>query len=131
METFAVKTSHRAQFLDITGDVQACVRKSGIEHGLCVVFIPHTTAGVTINENADPDVRSDIISHLAKLVPQNSGFDHCEGNSDAHIKASTMGFSQSVIVDGGRLVLGTWQSLYFCEFDGPRSRRVHVRVLQA
>jgi secondary thiamine-phosphate synthase enzyme len=131
LSSFSVKTRQRTEFVDITRDVQACVAKAGVQSGLCWVFVPHTTAGVTINENADPDVCRDITRHLAELVPQRSGFAHAEGNSDAHIKASMMGFSQALIVENGRLHLGTWQGVYFCEFDGPRTRKVHVKTIQA
>jgi secondary thiamine-phosphate synthase enzyme len=114
---------------DITGEIQRCVEQSGIESGMAVVFVPHTTAGVTINENADPDVKRDVLFALARAVP-NTGFHHGEGNSDAHTKALMTGFSQTLIVSGGRLALGKWQSVYFCEFDGPRNRKVHVEIIQ-
>lgn len=123
-----VRTSSRAQLIDITRQVQDLVRCSGVKDGLCTVYVPHTTAGVTINENADPDVVTDIIDTLERLVPRSQSYKHVEGNSDAHVKASMMGFSINVLVEGGRLVLGTWQGIYFCEFDGPRSRQVLVRV---
>jgi secondary thiamine-phosphate synthase enzyme len=128
IHTLNVRTSHRAELLDITGRVQAAVSESGVQSGECIVFVPHTTAGVTINENADPTVQQDVLAHLAKLVPADGGFRHAEGNSDAHIKAGLLGFSTTVLVEGGRLVLGTWQGIYLAEFDGPRSRRVLVKV---
>jgi secondary thiamine-phosphate synthase enzyme len=128
MLNFAVRTKEKAQFVDITDDVTAAVRESGVKDGIATMFVPHTTAGVTINENADPSVVRDILWKLDQLVPEHDGYHHSEGNSDAHIKASMMGFSVQVIVEGGRLALGTWQGIYFCEFDGPRSRKVWVRV---
>jgi len=121
-----VPTRARTQFLDITGIVAAELAKSGVESGTCSVYMPHTTAGLTINENADPDVARDILVGLARLVPEKGDYRHAEGNSDAHIKASLMGFSVMVPVVNGRLALGTWQAIYFCEFDGPRHRHVLV-----
>ncbi len=131
METFTIKTTTRAEFIDITGSVQSAVAASGVQRGICVVHIPHTTAGITINENADPAVKADILDWLEKAVPRRAGYRHSEGNSDAHIKASLMGPSLSLLVEGGRLVLGVWQSVYLCEFDGARSRQVHVSVIPA
>ena len=128
MQTLNVKTSSRVEMVDITSQVTEAIRDEGVEEGLAVVFVPHTTAGVTINENADPDVARDIRSHLDKLVPPNEGYAHAEGNSDAHIKSSLFGPSLVLIVSGGRPVLGTWQAVYFCEGDGPRRRKVHVAV---
>ncbi|HOM72534.1 MAG TPA: secondary thiamine-phosphate synthase enzyme YjbQ [Armatimonadota bacterium] len=130
MISFSVKTNQRAEFVDITGQVQQAVQELGIADGVVTVFVPHTTAGVTINENADPSVVRDILAALNKLVPRDAGYTHTEGNADAHIKASMMGFSVQVIVDDGRLALGTWQGIYFCEFDGPRSRKVWVEANQ-
>jgi secondary thiamine-phosphate synthase enzyme len=127
---FTVRTTKRNEFLDITRDVARAVADSGIAEGLCVIHVPHTTAGVTINENADPDVTRDIDMHLASMVPEHAGFRHSEGNSDSHIKSSLMGPSLTVIIHGGRLVLGTWQGIYFCEFDGPRSRRYAVKCVE-
>ena len=129
MEQIQVKTSRQVEFLDITGRVEAAVKKSGISSGVCIVFVPHTTAGVTINENADPNVIRDIIKELDTIVPLDDNYTHGEGNSAAHIKSSLMGCSQQVMVEEGRLVLGTWQSVFFCEFDGPRSRSVWVKVM--
>jgi len=131
MESFKVKTGRRAEFVDITAQVQGIVRDSGIGEGVCHIYVPHTTAGLTINENADPAVPADIIAHLEKLVPRSGDYRHAEGNSDSHIKASMMGFSETVLVENGALVLGTWQCLYFCEFDGPRNRTVYVQVIAA
>lgn len=115
--------------IDITSIVENIVRESGIKDGVCHVFVPHTTAAVTINENADADVVRDILSTLSKLIPYKDDYKHMEGNSDAHVKASLMGNTSTVIIDEGRLVLGTWQSLFFCEFDGPRKRKVMIKVL--
>jgi len=123
-----VKTSRRTEFVEVTSEVAQIVHGSRIESGTCTVFVPHTTAGVTINENADPSVVRDVLSHLDKLVPRDIGFTHAEGNSDSHIKASMMGASVTIPVEGGRLKLGTWQGIYFCEFDGPRARSVVVTV---
>ncbi len=124
-----VRTNSRSELIDITRQVQSEVTSSGIKNGLCQVFVPHTTAGVTINENADPAVKQDIIRTLDETVPWNNNYLHMEGNSAAHIKASMMGFSISVPVQNSRLVLGTWQCVYFCEFDGPRSRNVIFNVI--
>lgn len=123
-----VHSQSRCQFVDITREVQEVVSDSGISTGICTVFVPHTTAGVTINENADPDVTRDIIDTLGRLIPKDPSYRHSEGNSDAHVKASMMGFSVQVFVEKGKLLLGTWQAIYFCEFDGPRMRNVFVRV---
>jgi secondary thiamine-phosphate synthase enzyme len=128
METMQVVTQQQSQMINMTREIQQIVSASGVINGVCTVFVPHTTAGVTINENADPDVVHDILKTLNKMVPWEDNYRHGEGNSAAHIKASMMGFSQTVLVEGGRLVLGTWQSLYFCEFDGPRQRKVYISV---
>jgi len=125
-----LKTTGRNQFIDITRQVESVVIQSGVKSGICVVYAPHTTAGITINENADPTVRKDIINTLEKLVPWREPFyEHAEGNSAAHVKSSLIGCSQTVIVENGKLLLGTWQGIYFCEFDGPRTRRVFVKVI--
>ena len=129
METFAVKTSRHDELVDITAEVQRIVARSGIESGLCCVYTPHTTAAVTINENADPSVRKDIITGLSHLKLEQVNFTHGEGNSPSHIKSSLVGCSETVIIESGRLQLGTWQGIYFCEFDGPRTRSVHVKIL--
>ena len=126
MQTFSVKTSSRVQMVDITAQVAEAIAKEGIADGLAVVFVPHTTAGITINENADPDVTRDIDAEMTKIVPRDDGYRHVEGNSDAHVKSSLFGPSLVLIVSGGRPVLGTWQAVYFCEGDGPRHRKVHV-----
>jgi secondary thiamine-phosphate synthase enzyme len=128
MKIIAVKTHAREEFLDITRDVRSAVRNSGIENGIALVFVPHTTAGVTINENADPDVKEDILMALKKIVPDSLPWRHAEGNSPAHVKAGLVGSSIQIIVEGGDLQLGTWQGIYFCEFDGPRDRNVFVKV---
>jgi secondary thiamine-phosphate synthase enzyme len=129
MWTFEVQTQRRVSFVDVTRDVAALVRDAG--DGVALVFVPHTTAGVTINEDADPSVRADIEMALERLVPRDLPFTHLEGNSDAHVKASLMGSSVTVPVSGGSLQLGTWQGIYFAEFDGPRRRRVTVSFLPA
>jgi secondary thiamine-phosphate synthase enzyme len=128
MKTIDVNTRTRMEFIDITHDVQDAVRSSGAGSGVCNVFVPHTTAGVTINEHADPSVVEDIISRLDSVVPQNARYRHSEGNSPAHIKASLMGSSAAVFIEDGRLVLGTWQGIFFCEFDGPRRRKYFVKI---
>ncbi len=129
MQTLNVETRSRDQFVEITGRVQEVVADAGVTTGQVIVYVPHTTAGVTINENADPDVQHDMIGQLDQMVPWRQPFyQHGEGNSASHVKASMMGSSVTVLVDAGRLVLGTWQGIYFCEFDGPRHRNVHVRV---
>lgn len=129
MQRFEVTTSQRNQLLDITGRVSRCVQESGIRDGLACVFVPHTTAGVTINENADPDVVSDVLNILSKVSPADPSYRHTEGNSDSHAKSSLVGPSLTVIVENGRLCLGTWQGIYFAEFDGPRNRQCWVKVL--
>jgi secondary thiamine-phosphate synthase enzyme len=116
--------------IDITSRIQSVLDKSGVRDGLCMVYVPHTTAGVTINENADPDVSRDIIHHLASLIPHGGSYRHTEGNSDSHIKVSLTGSSEMIIVHGGSLLLGTWQSIFFCEFDGPRNRKLHVKIIE-
>jgi len=131
MNSFSVKTSARFEMLDITKQIRDIIREAGIVSGLCHVFVPHTTAAVTINENADPDVPRDIISILDRLIPLHGPYRHGEGNSAAHVKASLMGASETVIIENGQPVLGTWQSIFFCEFDGPRMRQVFVKVIAA
>ena len=129
LHTLSVRTNTRTEFIDLTSQVQSAVRESGITQGLCHIFVPHTTAGVTINESADPAVKADILMVLNKLVGDKEPYLHLEGNSPAHIKASLMGSQVTVFVSGGRLLLGTWQGIFFCEFDGPRSRKVHVKTV--
>ena len=129
MDTFEVRTVSHTEFREITREVQAVVAKSGVKRGHAIVYIPHTTAGVTINENADPTVRSDMLESLELMVPwEQPHFKHGEGNSAAHIKASMMGFSATVFIEQGKLVLGTWQGVFLCEFDGPRTRKVFVQI---
>jgi len=126
---FRVSTRSRTEMVDVTSQVQAAVREAGIRNGDTLVFCPHTTAAITINENADPDVVHDVLLALDEMVPRsNPHFRHSEGNSDAHTKSSLVGCSEQVLIKDGTLVLGTWQAIYFCEFDGPRSRRVIVQV---
>lgn len=127
MKTLSVTTRSRTQFVNITSDVQRAASELGIEDGALTVFVPHTTAGITINENADPAVMVDVDTALDRAVPWQAGYRHGEGNAAAHVKAGMMGSSVQVIVEAGRLQLGTWQSIYFCEFDGPRTRKVWVQ----
>jgi secondary thiamine-phosphate synthase enzyme len=129
MKTLEIRTGAGEEIVDLTSEVQGIVASSGVKDGLCLIFVPHTTAGVTINENADPDVRADILMALRHAVPDSLPFAHSEGNSPAHVKASLIGSSVTVIVEGGRLRLGTWQGIQFCEFDGPRDRKLYVQVL--
>ena len=128
LNNISVKTGSRNEMVDITASVQKEISNTGVNDGICVVYVPHTTAGVTINEGADPAVCTDIVRKLNELVPPNDGYRHMEGNADSHIKASLIGSSVTVLVEKGRLVLGTWQKIFFCEFDGPRSRRVYVKI---
>ena len=127
---YSIKTTKAQEFIDITNLVRETVVKHQIKNGIAVVFIPHTTAGVTINENADPDVVYDILSSLNKSFPEINNYRHFEGNSHAHIKASLMGASCTVVVEEGELKLGTWQGVYFCEFDGPRNREIYIKVIR-
>ncbi|MGW8321915.1 MAG: secondary thiamine-phosphate synthase enzyme YjbQ [Thermodesulfobacteriota bacterium] len=131
MDYINVKTSTRNELLDVTSEVQDYVSASGVREGLCFLFVPHTTGAVTINEGADPSVRKDIARYLEKLIPKNGNFSHAEGNSDAHIKTSLVGSSEILAIEDGRLVLGTWQAVFFCEFDGPRTRRLGIRIIPA
>jgi secondary thiamine-phosphate synthase enzyme len=124
-----VKSRTRTEFIDITEKVQEVLKETGVATGICHLYVPHTTAAVTINEGADPTVQRDIQSLLSRLIPFDGDYHHREGNSSAHIKASIVGISQSVLIDEGRLVLGTWQSIFFCEFDGPRHRRVALKFM--
>ncbi|UCC66692.1 MAG: YjbQ family protein [Deltaproteobacteria bacterium] len=123
-----VKTSTRMELVDITPQVKRVVEESGISEGMCSLYVPHTTAAVTINENADPSVKADIIGMLSQLIPAGGKYHHLEGNADAHVKATLVGPSEILLVNEGRLSLGTWQGVFFCEFDGPRRRRILVRV---
>lgn len=129
MRTLTVNSHQQVELIDITGDVMNCILQDDIVEGLAVIYTPHTTAAITINENADPDVSRDIIMGIDKLVPLHDAYRHLEGNSAAHIKSSLFGASETVVISQGKPVLGTWQGLYFCEFDGPRQRRIHVQTL--
>lgn len=129
VKNISVKTKSRAEFIDITSNVQQAIDETNMNSGICCVYVPHTTAGVTINEGADPSVVSDIIKTLDRLIPHNDNYSHMEGNSDSHIKTAMVGTSQNIIIDKGKLQLGTWQSIFFCEFDGPRSRKVIIKVI--
>lgn len=129
IETITVKTRNRCEFVDITNEVGLAIAQCGVDSGLVTIFCPHTTAGITINENADPDVPHDILLTLEELLPQmRKGYRHCEGNSDAHVKSSLVGASETICIQNGKMKLGTWQAVYFCEFDGPRTRNVHIQV---
>lgn len=126
-QTLSLKTSRRTELVNITGEVSKRVAASGVATGTCHVYVPHTTAGVTINEGDDPDVARDIEATLDKLVPHGASYKHYEGNGDSHIKSTLVGVSQTVPIEGGRLVLGRWQAIFFCEFDGPRTREIHLK----
>jgi len=130
-QSISVSTKSRNAMVDITSEVQRCIKEFAIKDGICLVYVPHTTAGVTINEGADPDVCRDILEKLSQLVPHGRGYHHTEGNADSHVKATLVGSSIMVIVDDGRLVLGTWQRIFFCEFDGPRNRKVFVKCISS
>ncbi len=129
LQKFTLSTK-REGFYNITAQVRQAVKESGIQDGACAIFCPHTTAGITINENADPDVVTDMLFGLSKAYPDRPEFRHMEGNSSAHLKASAMGSSATVLIENGSLVLGTWQGIYFCEFDGPRTRSYYVKVME-
>ena len=126
---FNVRTGNRTELVDITDKVGNAVRNSKVDNGVCIVYVPHTTAAVTINENADPSVKRDILMELNKTIPFNDGYSHMEGNSAAHIKSTLVGASVQIPVENGRLTLGTWQGIFFCEFDGPRNRSVIVQII--
>ena len=126
----SVKTSARTELIDITSQIAKQVKQSGIRDGLCMLYVPHTTGAVTINESADPSVRSDIMMVLNQIVPWEANYKHLEGNSPAHVKATLVGASELIAIENSALVLGTWQGIFFCEFDGPRTRKIHVRILQ-
>jgi secondary thiamine-phosphate synthase enzyme len=127
-QEFNVKTPKREVLINISDNINKIVRETGIKEGVCRIFIPHTTAGVTINENADPAVMKDIVNFLGKLIPKHSGFSHMEGNSDAHIKSSLIGPSIEILIHQGKLMLGTWQGIMFAEFDGPRNRKGYIQI---
>ena len=130
IKTINVTTGTRTEFVNITSDVQKVVSESGVTSGVCYIYVPHTTAGLTINEGADPSVVKDMISTLNKQIPQSTHYLHLEGNSDSHIKTTLVGSSETVIIDNGKLLLGTWQAIFFCEFDGARNRKVMVKVIE-
>ncbi len=126
----SVKTRERTEFIDITSDINKLIQKSGVVQGLCMIFVPHTTAAVTINESADPSVKSDILKILNQIIPWEANYRHLEGNSPAHIKSTLVGSSELIAIENQRLILGTWQGIFFCEFDGPRTRKVDVRIME-
>ena len=126
----SVKTRERTELIDITSDINKLIQKSGVAQGLCMIYVPHTTAAVTINESADPSVKSDILTILNQIIPWEANYRHLEGNSPAHIKSTLVGSSELVAIDNQRLILGTWQGIFFCEFDGPRNRKLHVRIME-
>ena len=129
--TLEVRTGARTEFVDLTARLQQVVADSGVSEGLCHVFVPHTTAGITINESADPSVRRDILMVLNQIVPWKGDYKHMEGNSPAHVKSTLVGASQLVVVENGQLLLGTWQGIFFCEFDGPRSRKLQIKFIHS
>ena len=131
MDAITVNTTKRNEMVDVTAHVRAAAKKSGVKSGLVTCFVPHTTAAVTINENADPDVVRDVLAGLERIAPASAGYAHAEGNSDAHIKSSLVGCQITVFIEKGELVLGTWQGIWFCEFDGPRARKMYVKVVGA
>jgi secondary thiamine-phosphate synthase enzyme len=128
IQTLQVKTTRRTEWVNITSEVNRCVAVSGISSGVCHLYVPHTTAGITINEGDDPDVARDMEAAFDRMVPRDAGYKHYEGNSDSHIKASLVGTSQSVLIEGGQLHLGRWQAIFLCEFDGPRNREVQIKI---
>ena len=129
-DLFSIRTTSQVQLINIDRQVQEVISKKGVKDGICTIFVPHTTAGVTINENADPDVVRDMVMETNKIIPFQDGYQHDEGNSAAHIKSSLYGPSINLIIENGRILYGTWQSIYFCEFDGPRTRRVVVKIIE-
>lgn len=131
MEIISIKTFQRVDFIEITNEVEERIKKSSVKEGMCYLFVPHTTAALTINENADPSVRNDIKYKINNLIPLKDNYTHSEGNSDAHIKSSLFGPSLALMISGGSLVLGTWQGIYFCEFDGPRNRKLYLKIISS
>ncbi|MEW6116392.1 MAG: secondary thiamine-phosphate synthase enzyme YjbQ [Nitrospirota bacterium] len=129
VKTLNIKSRSKTEFIDITDEVRELITEAGVRSGICYVYVPHTTAGVTINEGADPSVKRDILTTLNRLIPFEGDYQHMEGNSAAHIKSTLVGVTQSVLIEEGKPLLGTWQSIYFCEFDGPRHRRVLVKII--
>jgi len=129
-QSITVETKKRTELVDITGDIVSCIKKSKVEQGFICVFCPHTTAAITINENCDPSVQTDITNILSKLIPQNAGYAHTEGNADAHAKAAVVGSSRLLFIEEGNVLLGRWQGIFLCEFDGPRTREVRVKIIK-
>lgn len=129
IKTLNIKSRSKTEFIDITDDIHEAIKESGVKSGVCYIYVPHTTAGVTINEGADPSVKRDILTTLNRLIPFEGDYQHMEGNSAAHIKSSLVGVSANILIEDCRAVLGTWQSVYFCEFDGPRHRRAIVKII--
>jgi len=130
LKSVEISTKRRTEFIDVTDMLRKIVSDSGVKDGICLVYTPHTTCGITINEHADPDVVKDIAAQLEKIAPQNAAYSHVEGNSDAHIKASIIGSSESIIISNSKLILGTWQGVFLCEFDGPRKRTLYIKLLE-
>jgi secondary thiamine-phosphate synthase enzyme len=126
----SVKTRERTELVDVTSDINQLIQKSGIDQGLCMLYVPHTTAAVTINESADPSVKSDMLMILNKIIPWEANYRHLEGNSAAHIKSTLVGSSELIAIENRKLVLGTWQGIFFCEFDGPRNRKLHINIFK-
>ena len=131
LERIEIESSKRIELLDITGQINALIQKTGVRDGICFLQVPHTTAGITINENADPDVSHDILELTSRLIPENDDYAHLEGNSDSHIKSSLFGTTLNLIINDGKLLVGRWQCVYFCEFDGPRSRTLHIKIISS
>lgn len=131
IQTIEVRTTSKTELVDITHTVEEAVRKAGVEEGVCHLFVPHTTAAVTVNEHADPSVAEDVLAELEKIVPQHGRYRHLEGNAPAHVKASLIGPSETLLIRANRLLLGTWQGVFFCEFDGPRRRQLHIKIVGA
>lgn len=129
IKTVTIKTKSRTEFIDVTDEIAKIIKESSVKNGICTIFVPHTTAGITINEGADPSVKRDILTTLNRVIPFEGDYQHSEGNSPAHIKSTLTGVSISLIIEDGKLILGTWQSIFFCEFDGPRHRRVVVKII--
>jgi secondary thiamine-phosphate synthase enzyme len=129
MNTLTVKTNAQTEMIDITSEIQSVLQGKSFSNGICMLFVPHTTAGITINESADPSVRRDILMVLNQMVPWKADYRHMEGNSPAHMKTSLMGSSELIAVENGQMVLGTWQGIFFCEFDGPRTRKLHIKLI--
>jgi secondary thiamine-phosphate synthase enzyme len=129
LKTLNIKSRSKTEFIDITDEMHQAIHESGVKSGACYMYVPHTTAGLTINEGADPSVKRDILATLNKLIPFEGDYQHMEGNSAAHIKSTIVGVSSMILIEDGKALLGTWQSVYFCEFDGPRHRRVIVKII--